>query len=43
MEEKISMELLILPEVNEVYKDDAERIICTYEGCGADDGWPRSK
>ena len=40
MEKKISMELLILPEIKEVYKDEAQMIICTYEGCGADDGWP---
>ena len=40
MEKKISMELLILPEIKEVYKDEAQMIICTYEGCGAHDGWP---
>lgn len=39
MKEKISMELLILPEIKEVYEDEATRI-CSYEGCGADDGWP---
>ena len=33
--------LIIIPEIKEQLENVSLQIVCTYEGCGADDGWPQ--
>ncbi len=33
--------LIILDEIKEELASVPLQIVCTYEGCGGDDGWPQ--